>query len=62
MANWGMLLFTNGIIPAFLRHFIITPSYYCNLSPLCVIPIEEESPFILNVSLIEIGIPNKGGK
>ncbi len=55
-----MLLLVKGINPPYLSALTITPSFCFMSKALLVIPTIEERPFMSNVSLIDVGIPNKG--
>ena len=52
----------NGIIPLFLMQVTIPQSYPMILLALTVNPNVDNESFKSILSLIDIGIPNKGGK
>lgn len=61
-ATWGKLVLIKGIIPLFLKQLIITLSFLMMLLALTIRPTVDVVPSIYTLSLIEIGIPNRGGK
>jgi hypothetical protein len=61
-ANWGRFVFTKGIAPVPLRHFIVPQSSLSTLFALAVSPTVEVSPLIYIFSFTETGIPKRGGR
>lgn len=51
-----------GINPVYFMHFIVAQSYLAYLSALTVAPRVDRVPSMSMLSLIEVGIPNSGGK
>lgn len=61
-ASWGRFVLMKGIWPVFFRHFMVAQSSLKGFSALTVIPTVEQVPCMSMLSLMEVGIPKRGGR